>query len=50
MGVGLPGRVVGLGGQVEGVPQLGVGFVEAAQPEVGEGKVTVGAGLRGRVG
>ena len=31
-------------------PQLGVGVVEAAQPDVGAGEVAVGAGLGGRVG
>src|SRR5262249_46203001 len=36
--------------QVQGVVELGVGVVEAAQPGVGEGEVAVGAGLRGRVG
>ena len=49
VGVGLPDPVAGLGGQVEGVPQLGVGVVEAAQPGVGAGEDAVGAGLRGRV-
>jgi hypothetical protein len=50
MGVGLPGRVAGPVVEVEGVPQLGVRVVEAAEPDVGVGEVAVGAGLDGWVG
>ena len=49
VGVGLPGRVAGVAVQVESVPQVGVGVVEAAQPGVGAGEGTVGVGLRGWV-
>jgi hypothetical protein len=48
--MGLPGLVAGLGGEVESVAQVGVGVVEAAHLDVGEGEVVVGAGLCGRVG
>jgi hypothetical protein len=47
-GFGVP--VSGLPEQVEGLPQLGVRVVEAAQPGVGVGQAAVGAGLRDRVG
>src|SRR5262249_53843860 len=50
VGVGLCGLVAGVGGQVQGAAELGVGVVEAAQHGVGVGEDAVGAGLRGRVG
>src|SRR5262249_56072550 len=50
VGAGLCGLVAGVGGQVQGVAELGVGVVEAAQLGVGVGEVAVGADLRGRVG
>src|SRR5262249_42867169 len=50
VGVGLCGLVAGVGGQVQGVAEVGVGVVEAAQPSVGVGEIAVGAGRRGRGG
>jgi hypothetical protein len=50
VGVPLSGQVTGLAVQVEGLPQLGVRVVKAAQPAVGLGEVAVGEALRGRVG
>src|SRR5262249_61677430 len=50
MDVGLPDLVAGLGAQVQDVAQLGVGVIQAAQPDVGKGEGAVGAGLRCRVG
>src|SRR5207248_10626280 len=48
--MGLPGLVASLGGQVEGVAQLFVGVVEAAQSGIGASKVPVGADLHKQVG
>src|SRR5262249_25679440 len=50
VGVGLHGLVAGLGGQVQGVAELGLGVVEAAQMGVGASEAAGGAGLRDRVG
>jgi hypothetical protein len=46
----LSDQIAGLAVPVEGVSQLGVSVVEAAQPGVGGGEETVGASLCGRVG
>jgi hypothetical protein len=49
MGVRLTGMIVVLGVQIQGVPEVGVGFRVAAQQDVGVGEVAVGVGLRGQV-
>jgi hypothetical protein len=49
-GVNLAGVIAELPEQIEGVPEVSVGVVVAAQSDVGEPEVAVGVGLPGPVG